>query len=321
MAYLVHRRCRGARKGKEEECQKVASTYEPGTRYTVYLHPCYMHTWTPFFVRPGYVGQETAREVVEAWYKIIGTWRPKMWNIGDLIELQHIIRRDVFFVGLDPSKFLRTLTLDLHTESLFTSRDGESTQDCIDSLLSIKRKTDFKLIILLRQRNISFNSWSTAFDALRHVVTVFEAEGAHVEATFTYDKESLCPKITWDLLPALKSGNDDWRAEAERYLNSDSRLRSRHKVYHQASNIADTEHSDESEYDPNDDVEPKKDTLSDDSDFNMSDSNMYSFINALPHLGRGDPFYGTYLEPHDFKPPPPPKIRRPAWEDHILWNE
>jgi len=220
MAYLVHRRCRGARKGKEEECQEVASTYEPGTRYTCYMHPCFMHTWTPFFVRPGYVGQETAREAVEAWYKIIGTWWPTMWNIGDLIELQHIIRRDVFFVGLDPSKLLRSLTLDLHTESLFTSRDGESTQGCIDSLPSIKRKTDFKLIIHLRQRNISFNSWSTAFDALRHVVTVFEGEGAHVEATFTYDKESLCLKITWDLLPALKSGNDDWRAEAERYLNS-----------------------------------------------------------------------------------------------------
>ncbi|KAI4948132.1 hypothetical protein J4E91_006126 [Alternaria rosae] len=144
---------------------------------------------------------------------------------------------------------------------------------------------------------------------------MFENEGAHVESIFTYDNGSLSPKMTWDLLPALKSGNEDWHAEAERYLNSDRRLRSIHKVCHQANNIADAENSDKSEYDPNDDVEGWKPTASNDSDF-ITDIN----IDTLPHLGLGDPLNGTFFEPRDFEPSPPQEPQS-KWEDDLLYWE
>lgn len=63
LVFLAQRRCQGFCEGKEEECQRLASTSEPGTKSS-----CRSHRNTPFFMRPGYVGQETAREVVEAWY-------------------------------------------------------------------------------------------------------------------------------------------------------------------------------------------------------------------------------------------------------------
>jgi len=224
-------------------------------------------------------------------------------------------RTDAFFVGLNPSTILRTLSLEIYIDFLFMTyeRNGPSDQACIDSLLRIKKKADFKLSFTLKQKYISFHYWSLAFDMLRHVVDVFEKEGATVQVTFVYLHDGLYPKLKWNMLEALKSGNDDWKAGAKRDLEKDRRLRKRHRVY-EADTLAEDSDYDELDYRSDDDnrKRPYYGPHSDDGGESPSEMD-YNAENM----------YRTYFEPRDFEPPPPPppKIRRPAWEEHLLLNE
>ncbi|KAI4673675.1 uncharacterized protein J4E88_008731 [Alternaria novae-zelandiae] len=308
LVFLAQRRCQGFCEGKEEECQRLASTSEPGTKSS-----CRSHRNTPFFMRPGYVGQETAREVVEAWYNAVVAWWPKTWNRVSLATVEYMTRTDAFFVGLNPSTILRTLSLEIYIDFLFMTydRNGLSDQACIDSLLRIKKKADFKLSFTLKQKYISFHYWSLAFDMLRQVVDVFEKEGAIVQVTFVYLHDGLYPKLKWDMLPALRSGNNDWKAGAKRDLEKDRRFRERHRVY-EADTLTEDSDYDELDYRSDDDnrKRPYYGPHSDDGGESPGEKD-YS----------ADNMYRTYFEPRDFEPPPPSKIRRPAWEEHLLLNE
>lgn len=65
----------------------------------------------PHFIKPAFVGSAAALELVEAWYKAMGTQldHPFLAHCGS--QIGYLIAGDAFLVGIDPATVLRTMTL------------------------------------------------------------------------------------------------------------------------------------------------------------------------------------------------------------------
>jgi hypothetical protein len=77
------------------------------------LSSCSSHAQQPFFVKPGYVGEQSAREVVEAWYRAASKVNLENWSNLSLKGAESLICQDAFYVGLDPATVLRKLSLKI----------------------------------------------------------------------------------------------------------------------------------------------------------------------------------------------------------------
>ncbi|KAI4923406.1 hypothetical protein J4E85_008444 [Alternaria conjuncta] len=183
-------------------------------------------------MRPRFVGDESAREVVESWYKSISRVKPDIWVLLNIRELECIIHGDAFSVGLDATTVVRELTLKLLTDRVIRKKDDETSESnrTINALLQIKNKANFKLTLRIEQSFLQFNCWPTIFDIFRPMIETFEKEGADVRLLLVYAQD-LTPKMEFDMLPALKDPESNWREEAARYFDSDYRVREHHKHY------------------------------------------------------------------------------------------
>ncbi|KAI4673674.1 uncharacterized protein J4E88_008730 [Alternaria novae-zelandiae] len=193
---------------------------------------CPKHGQIPYFMRPGFVGDASALEIVEFWYKSISRVKPDMWELRTTDELDYVIRGDAFSVGLDTTTVVRKLTLRLTTDGFLRNKgkDTSESKRTVDALLQIKNKANFKLRLRLEQSYLQLNPWFTVFDIFRPMIEKFEEEGADVRLLLVYAQD-LKPKLVFNMLPALKNPESNWREEAARHFDSDSRVREHHKHY------------------------------------------------------------------------------------------
>ncbi|KAI4639416.1 hypothetical protein J4E93_009244 [Alternaria ventricosa] len=193
---------------------------------------CPKHGQIPYFMRPGFVGDASALEIVEFWYKSISRVKPDIWELRTTDELDYVIRGDAFSVGLDTTTVVRKLTLRLTTDGFLRNKgkDTSESKRTVDALLQIKNKANFKLRLRLEQSYLQLNPWFTVFEIFRPMIEKFEEEGADVRLLLVYAQD-LIPKLVFNMLPALKNPESNWREEAARHFDSDSRVREHHKHY------------------------------------------------------------------------------------------
>jgi len=201
---------------RAKDCDMLVTTH-----HSAKTNSCYQHGRVPYFMRPGFVGDKSAREIVESWYKSISRVEPDVWVLLTIRELECIILGDAFSVGLDVTTVVRELTLKLLTDRVLENKDDETSESkrTINALLQIKNKANFKLTLRLKQLFLQFNCWPTIFDILRPMIETFEKEGAHVKLLLVY-AQKLKPKMEFNRLPALKDPEYDWRGEAAHYFDS-----------------------------------------------------------------------------------------------------
>lgn len=135
---------------------------------------CGSYLSLPHIAKVGYVGLETACEIVEAWYRL-AVDKSRVFEIETLQHMHNMIVRDGLFLGLNPVNLLRELTLDLNlTDTVlpFCTREGclPERERYIASLLKIKKKKVFKLTIILWQRQIQLNMWPKGLELFREVI-------------------------------------------------------------------------------------------------------------------------------------------------------
>ena len=201
---------------RAKDCDLLVTTH-----HSAKTDSCYQHGRDPYFMRPGLVGDKSAREIVESWYKSISRVETDVWVLLTIRELECIILGDAFFVGLDVTTVVRELTLKLLTDTVLMNRYDEASESkrTINALLQIKNKANFKLTLRLEQLFLQFNCWPTIFDIFRPMIETFKKEGANVRLLLVYARK-LEPKMEFNMLPALKDPESSWREEAARYFDS-----------------------------------------------------------------------------------------------------
>ncbi|KAF1843340.1 uncharacterized protein K460DRAFT_341351 [Cucurbitaria berberidis CBS 394.84] len=182
----------------------------------------------PHFVNSSIVGPESVLEVVEAWYQLVSVIGSP-FHAGSLESLERLVTADAFSIGTDATTLLRELVLEF--EIIYLIPPSEYYRQCVRLLHKIKNKSGFKLTIKFLQRRISMDFWLDALESLRPILEVFEEEGASVRVFFQYLHLKLLPVIEYDLHDARKNPSSNWRQEAIKALDSDSRIRARHRCY------------------------------------------------------------------------------------------
>ncbi|EDU44362.1 predicted protein [Pyrenophora tritici-repentis Pt-1C-BFP] len=141
----------------------------------------------PPVIRREFVDVDTAREVVEAWYK---DWHFKT-HMG--VDLYRIILMDVFNLNVDTAAVLRKLSLSGGMADFADYRQSPDVPKqarvlrLLEMLYKIKRKQGFRLDIDVTQTSIRLNVWHAfVFEPYRDLLHDFESEGAIVTIRFSY---------------------------------------------------------------------------------------------------------------------------------------
>lgn len=156
----------------------------------------------PRFMRPGYVGASVALEVVHALYKA--------FDVGKIVitsprQIFNALFTDRFDVGLQPFSILRAVTIHCMLDGYRTPpmhhpltnrckhtwkehhypRRAELTEH-FQKLLLIENKEDFKLRIVLIQRNVRIAILAEAIVTLRGIRRQLIEDGAEVSLAWAY---------------------------------------------------------------------------------------------------------------------------------------
>jgi hypothetical protein len=186
---------------------------------------CHWHQDQPHFIKPAFVGPEAALEVVEAWYKVMGTATHHPFRAIQLREIERLVTADAFFVGINPADVLRKLDLKFDMDELVLlsgktfEADQSIAQHYLGLLLKIKNKSSFKLNIELSQRRIRLNLWPHAFELLRPILSVFNKEGAHVRIYWTYSGP-MYTLIQHELNTLIEKHESNWKKDVIAFLDT-----------------------------------------------------------------------------------------------------
>lgn len=183
------------------------------------------HSLVPYFIKPAFVGQQSALEMVEAWYSRLTRGNATIAMGVPLTQIVSILHQDRFHVGLKPAATLRRLAVVIKADELIADLENDPTDEqryeqYFKTLLSIKKKMGFMLTLRVHQKYVRLNVWRRIFDMCRDTVAIFEKEGAHVRVQFVYD--SFYPRRVpkYDMLPALRSPESNWREDAVRFFDN-----------------------------------------------------------------------------------------------------
>lgn len=156
----------------------------------------------PHFLCSEYVGRATASESVHALYKALhghDAVRASTQNLHDALF------EDRFHVGLQPFTVMREFRIYCKLDRRTPPLRHELTKDChhsgpetiyidqarlkadLKALDIIKDKKNFKLEILLLQRNIRPSVLAESFEVFRDVRKTFIEQGAVVQIIWSYD--------------------------------------------------------------------------------------------------------------------------------------
>lgn len=187
----------------------------------------------PHFINPAFVGQETAFEIVEAWYKAIAKIDDNPLIICFPYRLENLVSTDPFHIGLDSATALRALTikldLDFEVYRQQSRKDrGEShattlldipkLQEDWAPLLAIRKKAGFQLTIKLVQRRIRLKVWKDVFEFLKPTVDIFKKEGTHVSVIFKY-RGHFRVSVERELNTAGQFPPPTWHRDAVKYFD------------------------------------------------------------------------------------------------------
>lgn len=98
------------------------------------------HGQVPYFVKPAFTGQESAREMIEAWYSRIHGANP---NIAMGVPLDHvpsILQHDRFHVGLKPAAVLRKLAVIIRADELIVDLEHDSEKEKLYGMFFTKAR-------------------------------------------------------------------------------------------------------------------------------------------------------------------------------------
>jgi len=183
------------------------------------------HGQVPYFVKPAFTGQESAREMIEAWYSRIHGANPNIAMGVPLDHVPYILQHDRFHVGLKPAAVLRKLAVIIRADELIADLEHDSEKEKLygmffKSLLSIEKRLGFVLTLRVQQKHVRLNVWQRILNMCRDVVTIFEKEGARVRIQFVYNCEEPLRVPKYDMYPALKYPESDWRQDAIRFFDT-----------------------------------------------------------------------------------------------------
>ncbi|CAE7174766.1 hypothetical protein PTTW11_05687 [Pyrenophora teres f. teres] len=235
------------------------------------------HAYHPFFIKPGCVGYESARESVEAWYKALPRAPSHHLQGVPLPAAELIVSKDAFLVGLDLADVLRELHIQIDMSNAFVrgyARDlprAVKWRQSLDEIRRIKQRPGFELTIILTQKHIRLNVWPEFLEALQPLVMEFKMEGAQVKFTFR----------ELDLPPLVTKPVSEWRQEAATFFDTQTpRLRTWHQAYLAENNPDydpnDASHTDGEDKQPGDDLSPPQEEAGHES--------VYSDMNDEPQI-------------------------------------
>jgi hypothetical protein len=152
------------------------------------------HKVLPHFLRPVYVGNESAQEVVEAWHLEMSKMKRDIYDpafhVGKYEDIGKRVGGDPSRVGRNASTFLRTLRVNIDLWDLEYPAEYDVShqigrqRDIVDPLLKIEKKAGFRLNIELHQKRIRLNLLEQIFPDLRTILQAFEKERANVRITW-----------------------------------------------------------------------------------------------------------------------------------------
>jgi hypothetical protein len=191
---------------------------------------CGDHIQVAHYIRPILVGQEAAREVMEAWYEIMFRTRKHLFHVRSANQVTRMISVDHFYVGLDLTTLLRSLYINVSIEDYSSPLDEGWLTDPAKwqqllgkSLCRIKNKARFTLTVKLAQKCIRLHLLPAILEMFRVVLGDFENHGAKVNIFFTYQPDVLKSSgIDWDLKEAMQHPESDWKPAIIAYLEVSS---------------------------------------------------------------------------------------------------
>jgi len=216
MIPIMDSRCRSLR----QDCKKAMTTFVESDA----IDGCH-HNLAPYFIKPVFVGQDSALEMIEAWYSRLARGNDYYAMGIHVTDIPSFLHQDKFHVGLKPAAILRRLAVVLNADSTIAILEEESDGEHVyklhfKRLLSIEKKRDFTLTLRVLQKYIRLNVWQRIFDTFRDTVVNFEKAGGRVRVQFVYD--SFYPRRVpkYDMLPALRHPESNWREDAVRFFDN-----------------------------------------------------------------------------------------------------
>ena len=162
---------------------------------TAHMHPKIGRTprdTKPIVINPAYVDLDTAREALEAYYRI-SAHHEHAFLVRCPEQMHTILHEDAFKLGVLPAEHLRAMDLYLTQERsevwLPWTIDGNKLSKAFTQLTEgIRRKKYFKLSITFIQTEIRLKQWDLLFRILVPLWTAFEAAGAEVHLYWHYTR-------------------------------------------------------------------------------------------------------------------------------------
>jgi len=188
----------------------------------------------PIVTDPAYLDPDTAREALEAYYRI-SAHHKNFFLVRYPERLHLVLHNDAFKLGVLPTEHLRVM--DLHfTQEKFESHDtpngikeAEMSEQLTTLFDGISQKQGFKLRITIIQIEIRLKQWDGIFRILVPFYHAFRAEGADVRVSWGYqhmgfsnwllDWECSIDDIVGAWTPEL-----EWKGNVVRLLEGESRF-------------------------------------------------------------------------------------------------
>lgn len=158
-----------------------------GTVATGHRPRCAGYESFPHFIEPEFVGCETAREVVEAWYISMHMRRDHAFVDILTMELEYILSVDTFLVGLEPASVLRCLRLEI----MVNDPDLLDLRGYLQQLMAVRLKKGFRLDMMLQQRAVRMKVLCEVLGVMRLTLRECVDQGACVRVCWQHNKSDM----------------------------------------------------------------------------------------------------------------------------------
>jgi hypothetical protein len=190
---------------------------------------CLAHIKIPHALNSAFVGNEVAREVVEALYK---EYPKDLFVVHRVESIRNALLADHFHIGLYPKDVAREFTLywkisrSVHE---FDDKEGvrsrrPATED-FNPLLEIRNKSGFQLRIVMSQRHIKLDSLERSLAIISPICKQLIEEGTTLKLEYLYDRPDT---LRFPLNDALHQSPETWKKKLVMSLDE---VRIQHAVF------------------------------------------------------------------------------------------
>ncbi|KAI4923412.1 hypothetical protein J4E85_008450 [Alternaria conjuncta] len=238
-----------------------------------HLRPRGGHSTKPIVINPGYVDLDTAREALEAYYRV-SAYRKDAFLVRSPERIRSLLHDDVFNLGVLPTEHLRAMDLHLTQEQFQWDTPAKINEAMLSEAFAqltkgIRRKKDFKLRIMITQTEIRLKQWDLLFGILVPFCHAFQAEGAQVSVSWGYTRsnwysETIRCVYSLDEIIRVWTPYLDWEEKVIEFLDGQSEITDSRRKYRNED--------EEEEEEEEEDVSYPHESNSDESDPDESDS-------------------------------------------------